>query len=120
MKRARSVSKSAESVSSKDEPPKKVSKKRVKPIAQSQCQSTDTSTVVSTPTSLVKPGVPLHSVPKLGSLPMYGEHLPEDGYVSIPTHAETTCDNLRVVMANIRDCKLKGGSKVCQFSVVQR
>lgn len=114
MKRSRTVSKSTESVSSgKDEPPKKIAKKRVKSAAQPQV---DSSPVVRTPisTPIIKPGTPFNSASKLGSLPMYGEHLPEDGYDSIPALAERTCDNLRVIMAKIRDAKLKcsGGSKV--------
>lgn len=110
MKRARSISKSTESVavSSKDEPPKKVAKKRVKSVTQSPRGRSDsqTSPVSSTPLAM-KPSVPV-SATKLGSLPMHGEHLPEGGPRSVPRFAEKTCGNLKAAMSKLKEFKLKG------------
>lgn len=120
MKRARSISKSSENVvsSSKDEPPKKVAKKRLKsvnPQGHSDPALSSPAVAINVPAAPVvhvKPGPTLNSASILGSLPMYGEHLPSEGYVSIPKFAEKTCDNLRVIMAKLKDFKMKGSTKV--------
>lgn len=117
MKRARTISKSTENVvvGSKDEPPvKKIAKKRVKSVTQTTAPQSQTGSSVVTASSApgVKHGAPFHSILKLGSLPMYGEHLPVEGSSCIPKLAEKTCDNLRVIMSKVRECKLKGGNKV--------
>lgn len=122
MKRARN--KSTEIVL-KDEPLKKVSKKRVKSITQSPSNPQSHSISLPSPVAsvpapvVVKPSVPkpLISASKLGSLPMYGEHLPDGGYAEIPKLAEKSCENLRHVMTKIKEFKSKGGSKVSQLTV---
>lgn len=117
MKRARSISKSTESVvaaGSKDEPPKKIAKKRVKSVStQSPRGRSDsqTSPLSSTPGPLplaMKPGSVPVSATKLGSLPMHGEHLPEGGPRSVPKFAEKTCGNLRATMSKLKELKMKG------------
>lgn len=111
MKRARNI-RSTENVvvGSKDEPPKKIAKKRVKSVtAQSPTSkgrsSSDTLSSPVTSTPLVRPS----PVSKLGSLPMYGEHLPEGGAHSIPKLADQTCSNLRDIMGKLKESKMKGG-----------
>lgn len=119
MKRARTSSKSSENIAvgAKDEPPKKVAKKRVKSVTQSPRGRSDSqsSPVSSTPgpvAMMPKSSAPL-SVIKLGSLPMYGEHLPEGGPKAIPKLAEKTCENLKAIMNKLKDFKVKG-SKVSE------
>ena len=46
----------------------------------------------------------------LGSLPLYGEDLPEGGYDNIPVAAKNACADLRDVLSKISD--LEGGSEV--------
>ena len=116
MKRARNstTNKSTDSVvTGKDEPPKKVSKKRIKPSTQSSSPQS-TATTVQPPAVVPKPGhsPPSNSVLKLGSLPMYGEDVPKNGYATVPKLAESTCDNLRSIMGKIKEFKTKGGVKV--------
>ena len=113
MKRSRTSSKSAEGVvpSSKDEPPKKVAKKRIKSSTQSSPQSaSQSSSSVPTP-FIVKPSKAPNSATKLGSLPMYGEELPDNGHAAIPKWAKNTCDNLRLIMGKIRELKSNEVSK---------
>ena len=114
MKRSRTGSKSSESVlaGSKDEPPKKVAKRRVKSVTQSPVVPESHCPAVLAPP--VKHAPRPISASKLGSLPMHGEHLPDEGYVSIPKLAERVCGNLGSIMGKIRDFKLKGGSCVSQ------
>ena len=118
MKRARTTSKSTENITGvKDEPPKKVAKKRVKSVTQSPRSRSDS---LSSPVSSIPvpvPMVPKSSAPvsaaKIGSLPMYGEHLPEGGPKAILKLAEKTCGNLKAVMNKLKDFKVKG-SKVSE------
>lgn len=120
MKRSRNVSRSTENVvvGSKDEPPKKIAKKRVKSVtAQSPTSKGRSScdTQSSPPLTSVPPGPPLvrpSPASKLGSLPMYGEHLPEGGAHSIPKLAGQTCSNLRDIMGKLKEFKMNSGSKV--------
>lgn len=100
MKRGRSASKSTSSDSGvKDEPTKK-QKKRIKvPAAQSSV-----SVPLSSPVQLKPP----KSCAKLGSLPMYGEQIPEDGFDSIPKLAEKTCSEIRTVMLKVKEIKSAG------------
>ena len=51
-----------------------------------------------TPPKAVEPAL-------LGSLPLYGEELPEGGYDSIPTAARSACAELRDVLCKIHDLK---------------
>lgn len=52
----------------------------------------------------------------LGSLPLYGEELPDGGYDKIPVAAKTACAELRDVLSKIRTAKDDGaGSKVGTF-----
>lgn len=111
MKRARTVSKSSESVAvhvaNKDEPPKKIAKKRVKSVTQSpNPRSRSDSRSSPVPGNTIKFTAPL-SATKLGSLPMYGEHLPEGGPTPIPKLAEKTCGNLRAIMGKLKESKMK-------------
>lgn len=46
----------------------------------------------------------------LGSLPLYGEELPDGGYDNIPTAARSACAELRDVLSKIRDVKDVQGS----------
>lgn len=114
MKRSRtsSSSRSVENVASgsKDEPPKKVAKKRVKSVTQSPVNQN--ASEPQPPAPVVKHSPRPNSASKLGSLPMYGEDLPDEGYASIPKLAEKVCGNLKAVMDQVKDCKLRGGSKV--------
>ena len=49
----------------------------------------------------------------LGSLPLYGEELPDGGYDNIPTTAKSACAQLRDVLGKIRGLKEDtAGSKV--------
>ena len=49
----------------------------------------------------------------LGSLPLYGEELPDGGYDNIPTAATSACAELRDVLSKIRGLKEdSSGSKV--------
>ena len=41
----------------------------------------------------------------LGSLPLYGEELPDGGYDNIPTAARSACTELRDVLSKIHDLK---------------
>ena len=41
----------------------------------------------------------------LGSLPLYGEELPDGGYDSIPSAARTACAELRDTLRKIHDLK---------------
>lgn len=114
MKRTRTISKSTESIvaGGKDEPPKKISKKRVKSVTQSPRSRSDSqsSPVSSTPgpvAMVVKLSAPV-SATKLGSLPMYGEHLPEGGPKAIPKLAVKTCGNLTSIMNKLKELKMKG------------
>ena len=103
MKRSRtssSTSTSKPSSGGSEEPPKKT-KKVEKVVAQ-------------------LPEKPkLHELPDsatLGSLPLYGEKLPEQGYVEVPTIAKQTCDELKEIFAKVREIKQGTGPKVgCAF-----
>lgn len=126
MKRARTVSKSSESVAvhvaNKDEPPKKIAKKRVKSVTQSpNPRSRSDSRSSPVPGNTIKFTAPL-SATKLGSLPMYGEHLPEGGPTPIPKLAEKTCGNLRAIMGKLKESKMKvrrdGTGRIGPFSCI--
>ena len=41
----------------------------------------------------------------LGSLPLYGEELPDGGYDNIPASARSACDALRDVLSKIHELK---------------
>ncbi len=115
MKRSRNNSKSSENIGTgnKDEPPKKIAKKRVKSVTQSPV--TQNTSELQSPAAVVpvkQHNIRPNSASKLGSLPMYGEHLPDEGYASIPKLAEKVCGNLRVFMEKIKELKPKGGSRV--------
>ena len=116
MKRVRNISRSTENVAgSKDEPPKKIAKKRVKSVTAQSPTSKGRSDTQSSPVTSTLPGPPLvrpSPASKLGSLPMYGEHLPEGGAHSIPKLADQTCCNLRDIMGKLKEFKMKGGTKV--------
>ena len=58
----------------------------------------------------VKPAAPT----TLGSLPLYGEQLPENGFQDIPPAVQQTCTELRDVMAKVRELRQGSGSKVRQ------
>lgn len=47
----------------------------------------------------------------LGSLPLYGEQLPENGFQDIPPAVQQTCEELREVMAKVRDLRQSSGGK---------
>ena len=115
MKRSRNSSKSSESVGAgnKDEPPKKL-KKRVKSVTQSPASQnvSEVQQPAVLPTPAVKHSPRPNSASKLGSLPMYGEDLPDEGYASVPKLAEKVCGNLRVIMEKVKELKAKGGSRV--------
>ena len=53
----------------------------------------------------VKPAPPPKVEPVLGSLPLYGEALPDGGYDSIPAVAKKACAGLRDVLKKIRAIK---------------
>ena len=80
MKRQRATGSGKGQSSSKEEPPKKV--KRVKAAA---------------------PAV-------LGSLPLYGEQLPDNGSADLPPAARQTCSQLRSVFERVRELKSSGSS----------
>ena len=78
------------------------------------------SSVINTPTlSLFAP----QKETKLGSLPLYGEQLPPNGYDDIPRASEHTCAQLKEVMTKVRDLKKSGAASedekvtfmVCEF-----
>lgn len=48
----------------------------------------------------------------LGSLPLYGEKLPDGGYADVPATAQQICSRLREVMTRIREQKLNPENKV--------
>ena len=48
----------------------------------------------------------------LGGLPLYGELLPENGYVEIPQAARSTCEKLREIMMEVKVEKTDPGDKV--------
>ena len=103
-KRPRSVSKSGEV---KDEPPKKTQKKRLKTSAPQQSTS---HAVTSSPVQLKPP----KSCMKLGSLPMYGEQVLEDGFDAIPNLAEKSCSDIKTIMLKIKEMKSAGNQvSVC-------
>ena len=116
MKRARTSSKSAETVAggAKDEPPKKIARKRVKSVAQSPLPRPDSQT---SPVQAASVKSNVRSATKLGSLPMYGEYLPDGGAVAIPKLAEKTCGNVRDIMEQLKELKTKGG-KVSLLCIV--
>jgi len=97
-KRQRSVSKSAEV---KDEPPKKAQKKRLKTSAPQQ-------TAPHTVTSSLVQQKPPKSCMKLGSLPMYGEQIPEGGFDYVPNLAEKSCSDIKAIMLKIKEIKSVG------------
>ena len=113
MKRGRSASKSAENAA-KEEPPKKVQKKRLKTQSSIPCAPI----VPVNPSPDVVQLKPPKSSVKLGSLPMYGEQVPEKGYNSVPELAEKTCSDIRTAMAKIRDFKLSAGSVVSAINII--
>ena len=97
MKRGRSASKSGDG-NVKEEPPKKVQKKRLKtPVSLQQN--------VASPTPSCTQFKPPKSCSKLGSLSMYGEQVPEDGFDSIPKLAENCCSDIRNMMLKIKEIK---------------
>ena len=80
------------------------------------------SSVINTPTlSLFAP----QKETKLGSLPLYGEQLPPNGYDDVPGAAKHTCAQLKEVMTKVRDLKKsasanddeKVASVKCEFPV---
>ena len=108
MKRGRASSKSSPGdAPGKDEPPKKVKKKIKQAAPSTQTAATIVATPPSTPSSVVNQ--PSLSLPqketKLGSLPLYGEQLPPDGYDGIPVAAKCTCAQLKEVLTKVRELK---------------
>lgn len=98
MKRSRtssSTSASKPSSGASEEPPKKAKKvEKVAPVPEKP-----------------KP----HELPgsaTLGSLPLYGEKLPEQGYAEVPIIAKQTCDELKEIFAKVREIKQGTGPKV--------
>lgn len=49
--------------------------------------------------------------PTLGSLPLYGEKLPDQGYPEVPVVAKQTCDELKDIFAKVREIKQGTGHK---------
>ncbi|KAL5477370.1 hypothetical protein EMCRGX_G024160 [Ephydatia muelleri] len=97
MKRSRtssSTSASKPSSGASEEPPKKAKKvEKVAPVPEKP-----------------KP----HELPgsaTLGSLPLYGEKLPEQGYAEVPIIAKQTCDELKEIFAKVREIKQGTGPK---------
>ena len=84
--------KSQTSETSEEIPPKKVRKVKAAPAPPPP------------PAPPPKPAEPA----LLGSLPLYGEELPDGGYDNIPTAAKTACAVLREVFRKIHDLK-EGG-----------
>lgn len=112
MKRGRSASKSTDNAA-KEEPPKKVQKKRLRTQSSLSCNTL----IAVNPNPGVVQLKPPKSCVKLGSLPMYGEQVPEKGYDSVPGLAEKTCDDIRTVMAKIRELKSIAGNGVSAVMV---
>ena len=126
MKRSRSSSKSHSSETTKNEPPKKV-KKRVVTSSSKEAKSASTSSPKSSPAAVSRststPTVPpsackvvptpkpphlnrsISTAATLGSLPLYGEQLPAEGYTAVPTAAKETCAELKDVLEKVRELK---------------
>ena len=77
MKRQRAKSQTISPTTNDEPPPKKVVKKIKPPVG---------------PTSL-------------GSLPLFGERVPQNGYTDVPSLAQTTCDEIRAVINHVNELK---------------
>ena len=85
-------SKSQTSETTDDAPPKKIRKVKPAPAAA--------------PPPPTPPPPPPSKPPQpsvLGSLPLYGEELPEDGYEKIPAAAKLVCIELKDTLRKIHD-----------------
>lgn len=101
MKRSRASSTTSSTSTSKapggaEEPPKKA--KKVEKVA---------APVPEKPKPHELPGSAT-----LGSLPLYGEKLPEQGYTEVPVIAKQACDDLKDIFAKVREIKQGTGPKV--------